>query len=738
MVDFHALSTADLTTLDTASTAWTTVARKLRSMDEDWKQQVLSKSGADAWSGATADLARPKIAVTNQQLTAAATEADAFAQVFKDASTEFHTARGKLETAVAAARTAGLTVTDTGAVTWPRADANTRHDVDGYSAYLQEWQPKADTARKAIDAAVAEATAADERLAALLATDAKTDATHTFNDVPAFADADRAAALLRKGGDISDTELAELTRLLATDRDNPAFATRFYQDLGPDGLTSSLFGMFADPKKRPGPKDPRWAAYNELRNELGLTLATATRQSNQPHLSDDWAAAFRAEGTRRVSPYQPPNPQLMGYQLLAPLLASGDYDPHFLLPVAEHLTQIDAGLHGQWPLLDGEMAPGSIPLTDQPTTDVLTALAHSPAAANAFFTDPPTAYNTDGTVNADPNAKHKPADHLHYYAREKDWQDIATDPDNAKNRGVLAFGSALEAATGHDPQHLALPGHDRSEAELMKRVIDVFGTHGGDGAPDGALDDVLAKNGNLAALRPSLARMNADYIADVQRVMVADSALPNSGYPVAFNDSATKSLLEALGRDPDAYAVVANANQGQTAAVIRSYVAGADHVGFPLAAGVNDAAHSGGEVNGILSASRVVSVHDQHLASDQAYNDALDRNSGYAKQGFDKALQLVPHGDKLTAPADKLFDMLVESHKVDTTQVGVQDGKVLFNDAQDHLARGVQQAITDAADGSRLGQDDIQALIRQAKIDANTGFSNGATYYLTVNSKGSN
>ncbi|WP_031065637.1 hypothetical protein [Streptomyces sp. NRRL WC-3742] len=737
MVDFHALSTADFASLDTAANAWTTVAQKLRAMDEDWKQTVTARfeAGSDTWSGAVADLARPKLAFTNQQLTAAAGEADAFAKVFRDAATEFRAARAKLDKTLTDAHTTGLTVTDTGAVTWPRADAATRHDVDGYSAYLQEWQPKAEAARRAIDAAVAEATAADERLAALLTTDAKTDATHTFNSVAAFADADRAAALLRKGGDISDTELAELTRLLDADWRDPAFSTRFYQDLGPDGLTSALFGMLGDPKKRPGgPKDPRWAAYNSLQDRLGLALATATRQTNEPHLSDDWAAAFRKAGTKVATPYPPPNPQLMGYQLLAPLLTSGDYDPHFIIPIAEHITQLDAGLKGNWPLLDiAGMAPGSIPITDQPTTDLLTALAHSPAASNEFFTSAHTAYNSDGTVNADPNAKHRPADYLDYYVHEKDWQDIATDPDNRKNRGVLALGSALESATKADPLHLPATGHDQHEADLMKRVVGMFGTQGG----DGALGDIMNSDGKLAALKPSLARMSADYIADVQRAMVTGSTLPNSGYPVAFDSTATKSLLEALGRDPDSYAIVANANQGHTAAVLREYIAGADKADLSLVTHVKEATYYSGVVDGHLSESRVIGVHDQHIASDQAYNDALDRNGGYAKTGFEKALGLVPHGDKLTAPADKIFDMLIESNKIDTTQVAVQDGKVIFNGAGDSLTSGVQQAITDAAGDSRLSPADIQALITEGKIDADTGFSKGAAYNLVVNAKGS-
>ncbi|MET8629263.1 PPE domain-containing protein [Kitasatospora sp. NPDC004669] len=126
MVDFHELSNVGFDSLESAATAWEQVALKLKSMDQDWDSTVIAKVNSACWSGPSADPARPGLQRTNEQLSAAATEANALASIFKDAAGEFQAVKAKLEKAVADARTDGRTVTGDGTVSWPPADNRCR------------------------------------------------------------------------------------------------------------------------------------------------------------------------------------------------------------------------------------------------------------------------------------------------------------------------------------------------------------------------------------------------------------------------------------------------------------------------------------------------------------------------------------------------------------------------------------------------------------------------------------
>ncbi|MFJ9838891.1 hypothetical protein ACIRYZ_00190 [Kitasatospora sp. NPDC101155] len=164
-----------------------------------------------------------------------------------------------------------------------------------------------------------------------------------------------------------------------------------------------------------------------------------------------WDKPYRASGLD----YQP-----YGYQVLSGILMNGNYDARFINPIAEHVTQLDtqdrywpapppgSKVHG-FNLIGGDEAGSGF----RPTTAILEALAHSPEASTKFFTEQPTAYNEDGTVN--PNGKAKPTSYFNYYVHEKDWTPDTTSRDSkvwdaSKQAGPAALGRALEAATtGH-------------------------------------------------------------------------------------------------------------------------------------------------------------------------------------------------------------------------------------------------------------------------------------------------
>ncbi|MFI2608085.1 hypothetical protein [Kitasatospora sp. NPDC018619] len=758
MVDFHELSTADFGVLDTAVTAWTTVAQKLKSLDEDWDTTVLAQVGSACWSGPAADRARPGLQRTNEQLTAAVTEANAFASIFTEASTEFKAARAKLDKAVADARAAGLTVTDNGTVSWPPADNATRHDYEALRDYQKEWGDKAEAARKAIDAAVAEATAADERIAWALRADSTTDAQKSFNGKAIGggpeADGRRAAQLAARGGEITEPELTELNSLLASHGNDPKFATAFYRDLGPDGLIKTWNSMVGDPAHPRDDKSPRWKGYAELQKNLGLSLATATRTTNEPHLSDEWAAALRKAGSQPVwdKPYRASGLDYVpyGYQVLSGILMNGNYDAHFINPIAEHVTQLDtrdrywpapmpgSAIHG-FNLAGGDEAGAGF----RPTTAVLEALAHSPEAANRFFTEQPTAYHEDGTVDRD--GKPKPADYFTYYAHDKDWVPDTSSRDAkvwdaSKQAGPAAFGHALEAATtGHpydEPGPVPPARHTTEQADLMKRVVDTFGRHG----EDGGLDDIKG-DGKLSALRGSLGHMSAEYIGDVQNALALTHELPVNGSPANLGKSAVEGLMDALGRDPESYGAVVNANQAYTTALIRGHMDGGQTDFARLNVDINNIAHAGGITSGILNEARVDEVHYKQAESDKEFNEALEKNVGYGKDAFSAVIGTVtdkiPLGGEIADQIiDSIAESVVEANKQDTTAAGDQTARDSNAGGQNQAVGSVKQAVKDAGSTSGMSREDVNRLAESAGINVMNGYSNGVVNNHVDHAKG--
>ncbi|MGW2378295.1 hypothetical protein [Kitasatospora sp. NPDC001683] len=762
MVDFHELSNADFGSLDAAATAWTTVAQKLKSMDDDWNTTVVGQVDSECWVGNAADQARPGLKRTADQLSAAVTEANALASIFTDAATEFKAAKAKLDKAVADAQAAKLTVTADGTVNWPPPDTATRHDRDALDEYQKEWGGKADAAHQAIVAAIAEATAADERIAYALNSDSGTDKDHSFNANAIGggpeADGKRASLLAAKGGDISDTELTELNSLLASHQNDPKFATTFYQDLGPDGLIKSWNSMVGDPAHYRDPNDPRWKAYQDLQRNLGLNLATATRQSNQPHLSDDWAAALRKAGAQPVwdKPMRPTgfDYQPYGYQVLSGILMTGNYDPHFLDPIAQHVTQLDTNRDKYWPAPPQAVADrvhgfNLLGGTDgglgfQPTTAVLTALGHSPAAANQFFSEQPTAYNEDGTVN--PSGKPKPADYFTYYTHDKEWLPDTNSMrdmnalDQSKHAGPTALGHALEAATsGHpydQPADVPPKPHTPEQAALAERVLDTFGTHGG----NGTLDDIKG-DGKFAPLRGSLGHIAADYIGDVQRAASGANDLPVNGSAANLDGSKIQGLLDALGRDPQSYGSITNANQAYTSALIRGALDSGQTDFSRLQADINHIAQNGSVVTGTLAEARVDEVHTQHHASDKAYNDAVAENVGFAKDVFNqtigKVTDKVPFGSDLSGMlVDDVTNNIIAANSRDTTADGEQDARVYVQQAKQSSMDAVSQAVRDASLQTSVDYADVQRLAAGAQDASKTGFIDGLSTNMATQVRG--
>ncbi|MEU4584659.1 hypothetical protein AB0F92_21595 [Kitasatospora aureofaciens] len=764
MVDLHDLSNAKVDVLTAAATSWEQIATKLRAMDGEWNSVVIAKVNGSGWTGKSSELAKPALQRGNDQLGAAATEAAAIASVLSEAAKDIQAAKDKATAVVAEITAAGYTVSqDGGTVNWPAPDKATAHDPEASRTYQDKCRATAEGFQQRIGNVLREATEADQRACFALRADATTDKDGSFNAQAVGggpeADAKRAAQLAAKGRKLTDPELLELNSLLAAHGGDPVFTTSFYEKVGPKGLLVFWDNMVGADSGVGGVSDTRLQQYQDLQKNLGTTLATATRTSNQPHLSDQWAADLRKAGAELLSeeppvgmgtrPYIP-----RGYQVLAGILRTGNYDPHFLDPIAEHVVQLDAKDTNRtrpfWPDFGGDKR-GIFNIVGQdgaagyqPLTGILEALGHSPEAATKFFHDQPTAYNTDGTVN--PNGKPRPADYLHYLAHDKEFKPdtLSYDKDaQAKSQasGPLAFGHALEAATsGHPYDETPNPPlkHRADQAAVMTKVMDEFG-HTTDG---GSLARITGKDAPLAALRPSLGHLVADYMGDVQHSFSKfDNTLPVNGAPANLDTSHVRAVLNQLGRDPEAYGSVINAQQAYTTALIHREFAGGETNAAKLALPIDNAASSGGAIAGILNEARADAVFKEHAASDKAYNDAVANGASWARGAFDtvvyQATAVVPGAG---AAGDFIFGQMLQSivdstHK-DTLAVAQDVAGQQWDSGRSASGNSAAQAVRDAAVGSGLSGKDINDLAANAGHSAVQGGAAGAVANRTAGGKG--
>ncbi|RKT16161.1 alpha/beta hydrolase family protein [Streptomyces sp. 1114.5] len=153
----------------------------------DWKSGTTDRVHASGWSGPAADAAIPSLDATTTQLHAADIELATVGQTLRDYADLFGLAQSKLRQALTDAAAKGLTVSDTGAVSWPAPTG----PVDA------SWEAKQKTAAEdiatRIGAALTEAGTADQALAALLRGFAQ-HATGKSGLTLAVAEADQKAA----------------------------------------------------------------------------------------------------------------------------------------------------------------------------------------------------------------------------------------------------------------------------------------------------------------------------------------------------------------------------------------------------------------------------------------------------------------------------------------------------------------------------------------------------------------
>ncbi|MEU6382427.1 hypothetical protein ABZ847_02585 [Streptomyces bauhiniae] len=656
MLKYEDIIDAPLGKLKAAVDDWSEMAGKLDKLATDASDGMKAKADKADWEGVNAGVTKAFIGKTVKEFTDAAAEARGVKLILEDGYTAIKQAHDDLVgIRDHEGPAAGVRVDGKGKVTArkPLSEQHmARHDPD-YIDLVGQERKNIESWQKRIDLIVDNCNDTDVALKNALeanVTDRKDFSPPTYTKLDQ-EEAARAAALAAKGRDLTHAELQQLNELLKDNSSSAEFAKDFYSKLGPE-KSLAFFGQLSTDTYDYAKVDPeRLKDVQELQKNLGLNLATA---SHDKDFTDKWGPELRKLGTERIPLAKHDYGGPFGYQLLGGIMRNGNYDARFLNPIAEHVAQ----LHAKDPFMFAEnkqvngwqknlFNPSGVNGAGyDPATAMLEALGNSPDAAKHFFSDPPTAYNEDGTVDHGATAAlgkdkdgHPIDNYLDFFSDEK-WKSFpdvnSTDPDEYKaslNQMPDALGHALEAATlgypaGHPDGHVV---RDADNAAIMQKVMEKYGS-----------DPELLKK-HHEAMADSLGTMGAGYIDDINWAL--DKNDPGSVFAPGRNPdghldfadtvdgngrSVVRGFLSTLGQHPDAYATVSAAEQVYTRSALEETV-GPD--GKISEGAARATVRTGAEVQGMLDQSRADQVEATNLKTHEDYEKAVAQRAGWVEFG---------------------------------------------------------------------------------------------------------
>ncbi|GGY97035.1 hypothetical protein CP967_21575 [Streptomyces nitrosporeus] len=655
MLKYEDIVDAPVAKLKAAADDWDKMAGDLDKLATEAGDGMKAKADKANWEGLNAGVTKAFVTKTAKECADAALEAKGVKAILQEGYTAIKKAKDDLvNIRDNEGPAAGIKVDGAGKVSarHPVSDippAQRAHDPD-YPDLVRRERENIAAWQKKIDLIVDNCNDTDVSFKNSLeanVTDRKDFSAPKFTKMDQ-EEAHRAAGLAAKGRDITHAELQELNELLKDNSGSVEFSKNFYEKLGPE-KSLAFFGQLSTDTYEYGKVDSeRLKDVQELQKNLGLNLATA---SHDKAFTTEWGPELRKLGTERIPLSKHDYGGPFGYQLLGGIMRYGNYDAKFLNPIAEHVAQLhqkDPDLFAQNKVVN---SPFKNPFNPSgvngagydPTTAMLEALGNSPEAAKKFFTDDPTAYNEDGTVNHGAKADlgkneagKEIVNYLDFFGNEK-WDTFgdvnSLDEDELKgslNHMPDALGHALEAATlgypAGDPDPSVV--RDADNAAVMQQVMEKYSEDAG-----------LLKEHE--AMADSLGTMGAGYIDDINWALDkgrTDSVFApgsNSEGRIDFEDgeegrSVVRGFLSVLGQHPDAYATVSTAEQVYTRSVLESQV-GAD--GKIDQGAARSTVHVGAEVQGMLDQSRADQVQAEHMKTHEDYEKAVAKRSGWVEFG---------------------------------------------------------------------------------------------------------
>lgn len=497
------------------------------------------------------------------------------------------------------------------------------------------------------------------------------------------ADADHWAKEIAKGdvGNWSDEKLTRFHEALAAQKDNPAFAERFATGLGAEG-TLRFWRDLANPVDTWGlVNDERAKLLGRTQDDLSTALATAS-WGDSPEMEawkKDMIAAggkeVPAAGTGGVTPY--------GFAVMSSLMRKGTYDTAFLQDYGGELLAFER----ERPLFDDGGGTGRLvhPPGDDPADPVswfMESLGHNPKASLEF-------------LHTGPGAK----DHFDYLVGHGDgsrvklfdaMESLGLGGGPARDFYETSLGHALEsAATGmpHDSGEPAKP-HSAAGADFVHRLVDHYG-----GRPE-ILDD--------SKLRVSLGNITAEYMRDFQDGMNGPRGLETHGSNAdlgSLHGSTLKNFLGTVGKDPDAYGAILNAQQSITTELVNETLRNPHDL--PRAAvntDVNNMVAPGAEIAGIMADSRTRAVYDDRIAADEEFNKGISTADKWAGRVIDLGANRFPVvGDAVSWIAEDARESVVEHYTRDSSKEAAQERDKFLEEHLEGSARATYSAAYSAA-----------------------------------------
>ncbi|MFF9570204.1 hypothetical protein [Streptomyces sp. NPDC014685] len=668
MLKYEDIVEAPVGKLKAAADDWARMAGDLDKLADDAANGMKVKSDKADWEGLNAGVTKAFVTKTAKECADAAAEARGVKAILEEGHAAIKKARDTLiDIRDHEGPAAGIKVDGKGTVTarHPVSESPAAgHDPD-YPAMLQRERKSVESWQKRIDLIVDNCNDTDVSFKNSLeanVTGRKDFAAPKYTKMDQ-EEAARAAHLAAKGRDLTHKELQALNELLKDNSGSLEFSKGFYEKLKPEGALR-FFGQLSTDTYEDGKLDKeRLKDVQDLQKNLGLNLANA---SQNKEFTADWGPALRKLGTERipVMAYEPgagridPSGGPFGYQLLGGIMRYGNYDAKFLNPIAEHVAQ----LHQKDPirfnannvmngLAKNPFNPSGLNGAGyDPTTAMLEALGHSPDAAKRFFTDDPTAYNEDGTVDKNATADlgrdkegYSVTNYLDFFGDEK-WKsfpdiDMGDLKDKKEASGYMpdALGHALEAATLGYPYDSPDASFVRSEgnAEVMRDVMEKYGA-----------DAKLTKQ--QEALTDSLGVMGAGYINDINWALDKNDGnsvfVPGGkmeGHLIFSVEDGTRgrdvarAFLGVLGHYPDSYASMSAAEQVYTSSALEAQVRADGDIDT---GGVRRVVKIGSEVQGFLDQSRADQIEATNLKTHEEYEKAAEKRSGWVEFGGTAAL----------------------------------------------------------------------------------------------------
>jgi hypothetical protein len=643
---YHDILHADLTPLETAVGQWKQLPGKFHGIGQSFDTTVVKGFQAANMQGHTAEAALRKMADAKKQIHAAGDEASDVHKMLDSALEQFRAAQKTLRAVKSEIEEQNKGVFVLDAQGNVRADPSSGAITGGAGPFLGEAMA---AYQKRIDDAVESATEADDALSYALTIDVNGSKDRGFNSDAyssvdealtarrkALADAQKVLDLAKKGHDMSNTELAELNKLMRAHMEDPVFGQKLATTWGAKG-TLNFWAEMADPYQSYCDGE-RAELLADLQRSLGTSLASATHYQS-PEM-DTWKKEMVDLGDERLGTDNAGNPY--GFQVMSNLMRYGNYDSTFLNTYGNALIAMDKKYNDSpIPPWINNFDSSDLNYGDpndrgrDPMNGFLQALGHNPEASADFFK----------YQGHDPGHGDHLSDNFKYLTQERKWYpDPVLGADGAdyhKVEGYTYLGRALEsAATGHaydaydagTPANLLGDTRTADSANVMKEIV---GTYGSDPAlmhKQPGIDDNLGRIG--AAYIDELDRGVEDYGDASRNATVQDPSVFRGRFKdQLFDHTDAIKFLSTLGQSESAHKVMSAAQQEYTVSALNAHapVPGSHgHLDFTDAQTI---ARVGAETHSILDHSRVAQIQQDYASSDEEQKKHLGKMTDWIKYG---------------------------------------------------------------------------------------------------------